>query len=385
MIEPPKVLIYRNFLLPPSQTFVKNQAEALLAFSPDYVGLRRVSGLGLPETRTHLVNRDQFRGRLNEIAAIFGKFPASWLQRIQGVSPRLIHAHFAQDGAIALPLAKALNLPLVVTVHGYDITVEDAFAERSLIQKVYFRRRQLLKQKAQRFIAVSEFIKQKLLTQGFPAEKILVHYIGIDPEKFKPDPALPRQPMVLFVGRLVEKKGCEYLIQAMSRVQRLRPEVELVIIGNGPQRLELEQLAQQHLSHFRFLGIQSPEQVRFWLNQATVFSVPSVTARSGDAEGFGLVFAEAQAMGVPVVSFASGGVPEAVAADQTGFLVPERDVQGLASSILRLFAEPELWQRFSQAAQQRVRTQFNLHDQTRILEQIYLEQVLPVETLQWVA
>lgn len=191
--------------------------------------------------------------------------------------------------------------------------------------------------------------------------------------------------MVLFVGRLVEKKGCEYLIQAMSRVQRLRPEVELVIIGNGPQRLELEQLAQQHLSHFRFLGIQSPEQVRFWLNQATVFSVPSVTARSGDAEGFGLVFAEAQAMGVPVVSFASGGVPEAVAADQTGFLVPERDVQGLASSILRLFAEPELWQRFSQAAQQRVRTQFNLHDQTRILEQIYLEQVLPVETLQWVA
>lgn len=148
MIEPPKVLIYRNFLLPPSQTFVKNQAEALLAFSPDYVGLRRVSGLGLPETRTHLVNRDQFRGRLNEIAAIFGKFPASWLQRIQGVSPRLIHAHFAQDGAIALPLAKALNLPLVVTVHGYDITVEDAFAERSLIQKVYFRRRQLLKQKS---------------------------------------------------------------------------------------------------------------------------------------------------------------------------------------------------------------------------------------------
>jgi len=93
-------------------------------------------------------------------------------------------------------------------------------------------------------------------------------------------------------------------------------------------------------------------------------------------EGFGMVFAEAQAMGLPVVSFSSGGIPEAVADGETGLLATESDSKRLAACILRLLEDEELWQRFSQKGQERVRTIFNLKEQTRALESIYEHRVL---------
>ena len=122
--------------------------------------------------------------------------------------------------------------------------------------------------------------------------------------------------------------------------------------------------------------MQPPDLVLTWMNKAKVFSVPSITAKSGDSEGFGMVFAEAQAMGLPVASFASGGIPEAVADGETGLLTHERDSEGLAACILRLLEDQELWQRLSQNGQERVRTIFNLHAQTRVLESLYQERIL---------
>jgi glycosyltransferase involved in cell wall biosynthesis len=102
-----------------------------------------------------------------------------------------------------------------------------------------------------------------------------------------------------------------------------------------------------------------------------VFCTPSVTAASGDAEGFGLVFAEAQSMGLPVVSFRSGGVVEAVADGETVLLVNERDENALAEAILRLLGDAGMWNAFSKAGRHRVRTLFDLNTQTMQLEQLY--------------
>jgi glycosyltransferase involved in cell wall biosynthesis len=375
----PVVVIYRNFLLQSSETFVRSQAEALRDFTPYYVGLRLVKGLRLPEERTLIVNRGGLLGKIRDISTQLGGFSPNFIQRVGKLNPALIHAHFGQDGAMALPLVKDLRVPLVVTFHGFDITVTDEHAENSFRQGIYFRRREALKREAKLFIAVSDFIKEKLLEQGFPPDKILVHYIGVDTELFQPNPAVQREPVVLFVGRLVEKKGGEYLIRAMQTVQAVAPEVELVVIGDGLLRSSLEQLAQTSLKRYRFLGVQPPESVRDWMQRAKIFCVPSITAKSGDSEGFGLVFAEAQAMGLPVVSFASGGIPEAVAHGETGFLAAERDSEKLGTYILRLLEEGELWQQFSQRGQERVRTLFNVHHQTRALESIYLNKVLQVD------
>ena len=372
MHKKPVVIVYRDHLLPPSETFVRSQGEELKCFTPYYVGSRLEKGLTLPTARTLAVNCGGMFGKAQEALYKVWNIAPGLYQRVQLLNPVLIHAHFGVGGALALPLAQTLGVPLVVTFHGFDATVKDEYARRSFYgHRVYLHRREVLKHKAQLFIAVSEFIKGKLLAQGFPPNKIVVHYTGVDTEAFRPDLNRPREPIVLFVGRLVEKKGCEYLIQAMSKVQAVRPEVELLVIGDGPLRLTLEKLAQKKLRRYRFLGVQPSEAVRTWMNRAKVFSVPSITAESGNSEGFGMVFAEAQVMGLPVVSFATGGVSEAVAHEKTGFLVAERDWEGLAKHILLLFENDTLFFKFSEAGYKRVQALFDLKKQTRVLEEIY--------------
>jgi glycosyltransferase involved in cell wall biosynthesis len=157
----------------------------------------------------------------------------------------------------------------------------------------------------------------------------------------------------------------------MSRVQATMPEAELVVIGDGPLRPALERLAGETLCRYRFLGTQPQESVRAWLNRARVFSLPSVTAESGDSEGLPTTVIEAQASGLPVVSTIHAGIPEAVAHGETGFLVPERDWEGLASSILLLLRKDALCHRFAVAGKGRVRALFDLQKQTALLEEIY--------------
>ena len=367
----PVVAIYKDKLLPPSQTFVRLQAEALKNYLPLYVtgGILR-DGLALPCERCVVVNTGGWLGASKEVAfQIFGVAPGMF-RYLRAVRPALIHSHFGPDGLRGRYLSRKLGVPLVVTFHGYDATILPG-ASSSRRFRSYLRHRHLLGTDATILIAVSHHIKQRLAEQGFPTEKMIVHYIGVDPEYFRPDPTVAREPIILFVARLVEKKGCEYLIQAMAWVQAQNPQAKLVIIGDGHLRIQLQQLAQRCCKNVCFLGVKPMEEIRQWMNRATVFSVPSVTAANGDQEGFGLVFAEAQAMGLPVASFASAGVKEAVADGVTGFLAPERDIEGLARNILVLLNNSAIWRQLSEAGMARVRSQFNVHTQTRILEEIY--------------
>jgi glycosyltransferase involved in cell wall biosynthesis len=286
-------------------------------------------------------------------------------RRLAREHPVLLHAHFGPDGCEVISLARALDIPLVVSLHGYDVTASDDHLTR-----LYLRRRDLLKEHGAKFVCVSNFIRKRAIALGFPAEKSVVHYTGIDTDFFRQNPVVPRCPVVLFVGRLSTQKGCEYLIRAMTRVQKVMPEVRMVIIGHGPLRKELEQQAAALLRNFEFLGVQPPAVVRDWMNRAMVFSSPCI-ATSGDEEGFGMAFAEAQAMGLPVVTFSTGGIPEVVAHEQTGFLVPDRDWEALATKLLVLLQDRELWDRFSEAGQTRVNERFNIRKQATILEQIY--------------
>ena len=372
-----RILVYRDHLLPKSETFVTAQAEALTRFSAYYCGSRLLPDrLPLPADRILTVNGGGVIGKTSEaLFKVWGVAP-KFIRSARDLQPVLMHAHFGIDAALALPLVRALRVPLVVTFHGYDATVNDDFAKRSFFaHRRFIANRATLQKQGDLFIAVSRFIRDRLIDQGFPAAKTVVHYIGVDTALFQPDDTVKRTRVVLFVGRLVEKKGCSYLIRAMRDVQLQVTDVTLVVIGDGPLRNELEHEAKSSLRRYQFLGMQQPAVVREWMNRATVFSTPSITAASGDAEGFGLVFAEAQAMGLPVVSFASGGVPEAVVHGQTGFLVKERDHRALADSILRLLQDHAQWSAFSSAAFHRVRNHFDLRRNTKELEDLY-EQIL---------
>jgi glycosyltransferase involved in cell wall biosynthesis len=370
------VLIYCEELLRPSATFIRSQAEALRQFTPYYVGTRRIRSLPLPEDHTIVVNPWHKVGIWKEWLYHYGQIAPGFLPRVRQLQPQLIHAHFGPGGVAALPLARQLKIPLIVTFHGYDATVKEEFAQHSFYShRRYIRYKEVLKAEAARFIAVSNFIRDQLIEQGFPAEKVIVHHIGVNTQAFHCDPKIVRQPIVLFVGRLVEKKGCEYLIRAMAQVQAQHPEAELVIIGDGPLRSQLEQLATRLPGCYQFLGTQPPEVVRQWMNRAHLLCVPSITAANGDSEGSPIVILEAQAMGLPVVGSRHSGIPDVLVHGQTGLLAAERDWQGLATHILALWQDHALWQRLSEQAQQQVRSMFDIRHQTSKLEAIY-QQVL---------
>jgi colanic acid/amylovoran biosynthesis glycosyltransferase len=368
----PRVVIYRDFLLPASETFIKSQADGLRRFEPIYLGLRRVDGIEIAVERSIVIQQPGLFGILDR--ALFSRTGLSVAATLKllPLRPRMLHAHFGVDASRIMRFAHSMRLPMLVTLHDYDITTSDAeLLKLAPYCATYIARRPELNRRATKFIAVSNFIKQKAILRGFSAEKIAVHHIGIDVDRFQPDPPHEREKIVLFVGRLVEKKGCKYLIQAMATVQRSHPDAELVIVGDGPERQELEALAASALKRYRFLGVQSPAQVKAWHNQARVFCLPSVTAASGETEGLPISILEAQAMNLVVVATRHAGVPESVEHGETGLLADERDALGLAAQLEAALGSAELSFRLAAAARQQVHASFNLSRQNALLEQIY--------------
>jgi colanic acid/amylovoran biosynthesis glycosyltransferase len=373
MVAKPKVIIFSDHLLYPSETFIKAQASALCEYEPVYGGSRRVVGLELPQERVYTVSSGGLLGKFRELRfKILGSAPAL-VKRLGALRPVLLHAHYGPNGLRALPLASTLRLPLITTFHGGDVTITDLRHQKTYLGfRYYLANKAKLKTSDAIFIAVSKFVRRKLLEQGFPGERVLVEYTGVDTKKFRPAPAPPEdRPIILFVGRLVEFKGAEFLIKAASEVQRQFPEVELVLIGDGPLRKDLEKLAKQALRRYRFLGVRTPEEVCNWMKRASVLCMPSITTRSGEAEGFGMVCAEAQAVGKPVVAFDSGGIPEIISHANTGFLAAERDWQALAEYLMILLQNPELRERFGRAGREAILRQFDLQHCTRQLERVY--------------
>lgn len=370
----PTILIYADPLLAPSTTFVRAQAEALRGFVPLYAGagLYQGNGIKVPPERTLVINRTGTKfAKLREVPFKVLGFAPLFFRKAKNFKPVLVHGHTGPGALSALPLARYLKVPLVATFHGGDVTGDPRNAGANYTFRTYGRHFRRLQAEGALFIAVSKFVHGKLLAQGYSANRTVLHYIGVDTAFFQADSKVPREQIVLFVGTLHQGKGCEHAIQAMATVQNALPQMEFVVLGGGPLRGPLEAMAKKKLRHYRFLGTQPPQVVRSWMNRARLFLAPSIQADSGWTEAFGLVFAEAQAMGLPVVSFASGGIPEAVAHGETGLLSPAGDGETLASHILLLLQNMDLWRRMSEAGPKRVASLFNLDKQTRQLEDLY--------------
>lgn len=370
-----RVLIYRNELLPASETFIAAQAGRLLRYDPWFAGLKLVpNGIDLDRSRvTLLAENGSFPDRVQRRIYLTTGFAPRLHRELNSLRPALIHAHFALDGCAALPIQKKLRAPLIVTLHGYDVTRTDGFPNLKAMGKTYLARREELWQRAGLFICVSEHIRQTALERGFPAHKLWVHRIGIDLHSSDLPRSSGPQPVVLFVGRLVEKKGCAYLIRAMELVNAKLPGARLVVIGDGPLRTELESQARKQSPNAVFLGSQPSTVVRTCMRRAGVLAAPSIVAKNGDTEGLPIVLCEAQAMGLPIAGFRGPGVDEAVIDGQTAMLVNPGDHEALAAMILRLFADASLRARLCVAGRQHAAAHFDLRTQTALLEDKYDE------------
>ena len=366
-------MIFRTELLPPSETFVAAQARALRRFSPFFAALRRVPG-GIPlegETVVSLTSRDALGDKLHRRFFMRTGLAPRLSRALGAQTPALIHAHFAIDAALVLPFQKRLNIPLIVSLHGYDVTSTEEALGGTAPGRVYLRRKAELHQRTSLFLCVSDFIRRKALERGFPEAKLRTHATGVDLEAFHPNPNISREPIVLFVGRLVEKKGCTHLISAMALVQDRHPGAELIIVGDGPLRDQLRRQAGACLRRCTFAGAQPHGFVRDLMRRASVVAATSIVAGTGDSEGFGMVFCEAQAMSLPVAGFRGPGTSEAVVENETALLVEPGDHRGLGDAISALLADPALAARLGAAGRNRVERHFSLVNQTALLEEEY--------------
>lgn len=246
------------------------------------------------------------------------------------VRPHVLHAHWiVPQGFIASPFKWIFRYKLVISAHAGDIFI----AKHALVKIVS----QLTILHASTITANSSYTQRAIKAVGGSARIIPM---GVDSSYFKMSPRKRGSRAVLFVGRLAEKKGVRYLIEAMSIVLKRYPRAELTVIGDGPEQEHLlRRVAELGLAeNVTFKGALSHDALRREYARADVFVLPSIVMKSGDTEGLGLVLLEAVSSGVPVVATSVGGIVDIVNKD-TGVLVRERRSDEIASAIISVFSD----------------------------------------------
>jgi glycosyltransferase involved in cell wall biosynthesis len=374
--KPGKVLVYRSHLLPYSETFIREQIRMLSNWSGVLVGDRLVSGgLSLDGLDIRILHyRNKVARKLASLAPQLTV--AAGLKMLIRERADLLHIHFGTDAYKIWPLAKKLDMPILVTLHGYDINTyvdwwQSGHGGRAM-QGYPSSLLEIARDPRLHFIAVSDAIKARAIEVGIPEATITVSHIGVDTRLFRPDPKpIADRREILYVGRLVEKKGCEYLLRAFSDIQAEFPEYRLTIVGDGPLEAKLKAFALSNGTRATFLGSLSSQQVRERMAEARVFCLPSITADNGDAEGLGIVILEAQACGVPVITSARGGAKEAVLHGETGYAHSEKDVAAIRRGLVSLLGDDELATRFGSRGRRHMVEHMDLASCTLRLEAIY--------------
>lgn len=286
--------------------------------------------------------------------------------------PDLVHAHFLTGGFDVARSLRPLPCPLVVTAHGFDATLFGSpWRTRRPEQWLHGLLRSRLLRQPIRFIAVSHFIRDQLIELGAPDERVVVHHTGVDTEYFTPPPGHPSRRGILFVGRLVPKKGVLDLLRAVARLRAEGIAVPVELIGDGPERAAIERLVARERLDVVLRGAQPRAVVLDAMQRAMVQCNPSRSSADGDREGFGMVLAEAQSTGLPVVATRCGGMVDAIDHGRTGLLVPEGDTTALAGALRACLTDLDLHRRLSAAGRPWVIEHFDLTRQTAVLEDRY--------------
>lgn len=264
------------------------------------------------------------------------------------------YVDYASVGVLIMNYLDRNKIPLIVHVHGYDVTAQ-------LNDKEYRKQFKILITRAERFIVASHYIRKIMILNGCNPDKIILVRLGIQTEKINVEPwriRLKSPPSIIFLGRLVPKKHPLALIHAFNIVQKEIPQSRLTIIGNGPlYHLVEERIKELNLEKkVNLTGSLTREESFPILRRHWIYAQHSVTASSGDQEGFGISLAEAAAHELPVVSTIHNGIPENVVNNVTGFLVPEFDFESMAEQIIFLIKNPDIAQKMGKAGRSHIET-----------------------------
>lgn len=348
------------YLLPPCAVALFKSHAGLLFKSP----LRYVRALGLT-----ICLRPPGMKALGRQIAYFGE-AALVARRMQQHGLLHLHNHFSDSSCSVAMLASVMGgFTFSFTMHGPGEFFEPM--RWRLDEKI---RRALF------VCCISDFCRSQGMIFGPPEnwDRMHVVHCGVDPEQFQPIRHQGRGSQVLFVGRLARPKGVPILLEAIAKLRESHPDVRLSVVGDGPDRQQLESTALRSgiESKVQFLGYQSQSQVRELLKQSDVFAMASF------AEGIPVVLMEAMAAGVPVVATRIAGIPELVEDGRSGFLVSPGDSAALAHRVGQLLDDPGLRNAIAAPARLKIERDFNLTTESERLWQVLTAalagQVLPV-------
>ena len=252
---------------------------------------------------------------------------------------KIIHAHWIFPQGIVAVVARGLagsRAKVLCTCHGGDIY--------GLKGSFFSWIKRMVAVRCDHLSVVSHSMRDELIKLGIDPGKISVIPMGVDLlHRFVPPREPLQSPSLLFVGRLVEKKGLRYLLEAMPAITERFPESHLTVAGDGPERFELEKLSDKLglRGHVEFLGALRQDELALAYQRASIVVFPSVVGDDGDREGFGLVLVEAMGCGCAVVSTDLPAMTDIVKHAKTGIVVPEKRPGEIAAAVIRLLSNLE--------------------------------------------
>jgi len=270
----------------------------------------------------------------------------------------IIHAHWIIPQGLVAVLAKTLHLtrlPVICTSHGADL-----FAMNG---RLFSGLKKWILSGCEAITVVSNAMKEKVLQMGIDEERVRVISMGVDlTTRFTPSNQVARDGNeILFVGRLIEKKGVPDLLHAFKNISAEQDNVSLRIIGGGPEREMLEQIAKDLgiSGRVTFMGPLKSEELVQYYRKAAVAVFPFTVARGGDQEGLGLVLIEALGCECPVVASDLEAVRDVIAPGRNGLLTRSGEPNDLAAAVLRMLREPDMAAAMASRGRQDVMTRFN--------------------------
>ncbi len=283
---------------------------------------------------------------------IFEKSGWRYFRSVDVSSYDLVHSLFAYPYAlIAARSAKKHCKPFLMGAQGtYGVLPLTRFPEKLLLKRCY--------RLAKSIIVPSEYTRKQIIAHAGETYDIDVIHNGVDAERFiytsEPNPVSSRftgKRILLTVGGLKERKGQDLVIRALPAIVAEHPDVLYVLVGEGNRQQEYEQLAREHdvQEHVLFVGNKQGDDLVAHFHTASVYvHTPKVV--NLNFEGFGIVYLEAGACGVPSVATDAGGIRDAVLDGETGLVVPDGDVPAIADACNRLLADEALRTRLGSAA-----------------------------------
>jgi phosphatidyl-myo-inositol dimannoside synthase len=271
------------------------------------------------------------------------------------------------EGLAGYYLKKHAGIPYVVFTYAMEI-------EEWASQPATRRKLERVLRQADRVICINEVTRKKLLNLGVTEERLKKIYPGVEEHFFKPPENLRvlkkynvARPYILTVARLIPRKGLDDLIEAFAHIDQVTyPDVQLVIVGAGYDRERLKKIAEREFIRPLFLGNVPDEDLAALYAQAELFAL-TPKAVAGDIEGFGIVYLEAGAAGIPVIGTRTGGVPEAIVHQKTGLLVEAGNRESIKNALERLLSNHQEAAALAVFGRERARQHFNWEKQVKLL------------------